>query len=365
MNARRSALLAVVWVLGLGVGSAGGQSRAPTDSAPSWARGWFADHGSEPPVLDLSARRGPEVAVIDDLAFHYGAVVFDHGLHVRMSDILGECSNCHHETEPGEVITACRECHPLSRDSGDLRRPSLKGAFHRQCLSCHKDWSHANSCGFCHEDAGAPPVALDLVGAGERVGAALTHISPQVSYTYVTTREGAPVVTFHHDDHVAVFGLECADCHRDDSCTRCHGAGSARQMVDREQSCYPCHSPSTCVTCHDPIEKARFDHRAAAGWDLGTGHEGVQCIACHGGTTGAAVAEPTAVRCRACHERAHGGGLEEELVPLVPLFGSHARFECTCCHNGPDATLGASCTDCHEDKCYPDDVPGLASNPVW
>ena len=40
-----------------------------------------------------------------------------------------------------------------TRATVDLRQPSLKGAYHRQCINCHLDWSHENACGFCHEQA--------------------------------------------------------------------------------------------------------------------------------------------------------------------------------------------------------------------
>lgn len=313
-----------------------------------------------PPTTPAFREPGPDVAVIDDLVDHYGPVVFDHRLHEQMSEITGDCSNCHHESPTNESITGCAQCHPLKRDQTNLRVPSLKGAFHRQCLSCHKEWSRANSCGFCHQEAGAAMHGPE--DFGEYTGELVTHISPHTTYTYHTERKGLPVVTFHHEDHVQAFGLSCADCHHDDACERCHGAGTATRVVDRERDCVSCHAGNDCVTCHDLGEKPRFNHGADAGWVLGEGHADAACAACHGPSHQAALAEPTSLRCLACHADAHGTGFESDMG-AVALLGSHSSFECVQCHKGGADGTHATCTECHDARSYPNQSPGLIRQP--
>jgi hypothetical protein len=331
-----------------------GVAHAPAAAAPPAIAG--------PPAMRPSSAPTPDIAVIDDLARLYGPVVFDHTLHVEMCEITGDCGNCHHQTPADVPITGCRECHSITRAADELRRPSLKGAFHRQCLDCHREWSGANACGFCHVEVGATPSVCgpsEISEISEFVGERPLHKSPEPSYVYETERETLAVVTFHHADHVEVFGLACADCHRDDSCDSCHGAGSARRVVSREQDCATCHSESTCTTCHEPAQKRRFEHGVAAGWALGSGHEQLACAECHGSGTGATVGEPTSLRCRGCHEAAHGAGLDQRGAE-VPLLGSHAFFECTSCHEGAGAGA-VRCLDCHDERSYPAFLPGLAT----
>ncbi|MBD3222501.1 hypothetical protein GF314_14795, partial [bacterium] len=99
------------------------------------------------------ADEGPEVVIIDQLADIYRPVVFAHKLHAGMADMSGGCTNCHHYSEDSGTIPPCRECHDPDKTQVDMRMPSLKGAYHRQCINCHLDWSHENACGFCHQPA--------------------------------------------------------------------------------------------------------------------------------------------------------------------------------------------------------------------
>ena len=36
--------------------------------------------------------------------------------------------------------------YDIGVENADLRMPNLKGAYHRQCLNCHRDWAHENEC---------------------------------------------------------------------------------------------------------------------------------------------------------------------------------------------------------------------------
>ncbi len=134
-------------------------------------------------LLTLQAQPGramdeedaPESVEIDTLSHLYGPVDFDHKAHVAMAD----CSDCHHHTTGtkqiddncirchatnGEADTvACSECHdahPFS--AGGLKRmenpdlyhidkPGLKGAYHVNCVGCHKEMEAPSGCQDCHK----------------------------------------------------------------------------------------------------------------------------------------------------------------------------------------------------------------------
>lgn len=69
----------------------------------------------------------------------YGSVTLSHKGHIKRNI---ECTTCHHILE--EKPKACKACHY----SKNLKnRPSLKGAYHRKCLTCHKV---KKGCKYCH-----------------------------------------------------------------------------------------------------------------------------------------------------------------------------------------------------------------------
>ena len=103
---------------------------------------------------------GPDVIIIDQLANLYRPVAFAHKLHAGMAEMGGGCTLCHHYSENDGQIPPCRSCHEVDRKDADLRMPALKGAYHRQCTNCHRDWSHANACSFCHEEANGDAEAV-------------------------------------------------------------------------------------------------------------------------------------------------------------------------------------------------------------
>jgi len=292
----------------------------------------------------------PVTVVIDELVNHYGSVVFDHALHVGMS----RCVNCHHENDADEAVAACGSCHRLADFGSTDISPSLKGAYHRQCLGCHRDWSHANACGFCHAEAGAVTPTPGAFCPADLASASIRHMRVQPTFTYQTDHPGVPVVTFQHADHTERFGVSCADCHGEQSCAQCHGPRSEPSMVKREESCLACHEGQSCVYCHNVAPERRFNHAVSTGWTLETYHAALSCAECHG--DGMIADAPLTDRCRACHGDSPG-------TPFVhadrgvPLLGSHVEHECTDCHeNG--TREAASCDDCHEARSYPMFSPG-------
>lgn len=96
-----------------------------------------------------------EVLVIDNPdAYHEkhrAAVTFPHDLHVRDLD----CLACHHDYEDGKNVLdekkieeenpdlLCAACHDKDADI------NLKQAYHRQCMSCHRQFRIHRFCVVC------------------------------------------------------------------------------------------------------------------------------------------------------------------------------------------------------------------------
>ncbi len=302
-------------------------------------------------------RENPDLLILDGLAHFYGPVPFSHRIHAGMSQMNGSCANCHHELETGTEILACESCHPAELGA-TLAVPSLKGAYHRQCLGCHRDWAHANACGYCHEETEkarahtAPADTTDIIGIPH------PRITAEDSYTYQTAREGTPIVTFHHVDHVDLYGLRCVDCHQGHTCGRCHDETISREQIDRIETCGGCHDcnkEQSCDFCHATEARPKFDHKTSTTFALEPNHTQVPCESCHG--SGSDFKKPSD-NCRVCHGRLPAGCFDHG-VTGVPLTGSHSHFGCQACHAARDPEAPASCNGCHADFNYPAYNPGV------
>ena len=155
-------------------------------------------------VLFLAAlsQAGPMPAVVElaSLAQFYDGVEFDHGLHV---DVADACSTCHHHTTGGAAerapcttchdgsqtaaTVACKDCHyrdPFSpehivlAETGDqwfhVDKPGLKGAYHQNCLGCHRETGAPEGCQDCHARNAAGD-ALFRAGTVPRPGPSPAH----------------------------------------------------------------------------------------------------------------------------------------------------------------------------------------------
>lgn len=323
------------------------------------------------PAIDAEPAASPEpdtpmgVIELSNMTLHYGPVYFDHGLHVRMSDFQEGCTVCHHDisdvNDTDAEVLACRDCHTPKGGSGRLEEPSamailgLKGAYHRQCLSCHQDWSHENACSYCH----IPAQGLNRTGSvlvGRQGMAPRRHA--EKTYVYQTRHMPLPIATFHHADHAERFGLSCVDCHHGASCGDCHGSRSVSYKMDhRMGTCFECHNWAGCVQCHDRGEKPAFDHARTAGWPLDPNHTDIGCTSCH--SPEHRFDAPTSDRCKACHRVGAGGSFDHAELG-VALLGDHAYIDCVLCHRGR-LHIGATadCAACHTDKQFPEQLPGL------
>jgi hypothetical protein len=100
----------------------------------------------------------PGTLILGSIADRYPPVKFDHGKHVGMAS---GCAECHHQHDGGTAascggchkvdpaafrknvnlakIRPCGECHPTSWKADRPGLPTLKAAYHRACIRCHKD----------------------------------------------------------------------------------------------------------------------------------------------------------------------------------------------------------------------------------
>lgn len=307
---------------------------------------------------DHSITEAPASIILGELADQYQPVIFDHKAHANMAEMGLDCATCHHYSPPGR-IPPCRECHGGVANPNDLRQPALKGAYHRQCISCHREWSHDTKCVLCHLPAGDSPDAshvdsTDIMGISHPV-----IIAPDKK-VYHTHYDDGPVVTFYHKEHVELYGLSCAGCHQDENCSNCHdlakgGKKTATRTIEQVHGmCDRCHGDQSCTKCHDSKERPPFSH-ASTGWELNRFHNKLDCRACH--PTGQDIARLPR-DCNSCHNGWNEGNFDHARTGLV-LDETHRELACTDCHVERVFDKSPSCIDCHdEDWDYRKTPPG-------
>jgi len=294
-----------------------------------------------------------------DTADHFGPVPFDHAGHAKWAEIAGGCELCHHYTPAGAAHPSCSSCHEASYRHEDMRKPGLKGAYHRQCLGCHREWSHETKCDVCHlprvGDDGQPVTASaaskdDVMG---KIHPPIPEPKQEIYQTKYKSHPGTNVI-FRHKEHIERYGLKCAECHRGDSCMRCHEEGKqhtqhVRTLEEHHRPCSDCHNTNdeaNCTRCHWDAAKgppAPFDH-ASTGWPLSRFHQKNTCRACHKGTRFEKL-DPT---CTSCHEGWSPATFDHKVTGQV-LDENHAEFDCEECHLGNKFDVPPSCTECHDE----------------
>lgn len=299
---------------------------------------------------------GPNIVVIDKLSNLYGPVVFAHELHASMSDMSGGCTLCHHYAEKSGEIPACSKCHLDKFDIKTIDEPSLKGAYHRQCLGCHREWSHENACQFCHKEIDEPIVLSETTDPSDIVGSFHPLIEAQESYIYQTDYKDGKIVTFHHTDHVDVFGLNCADCHKGDNCCHCHDTEKEQAetcMVEHVETCCKCHMESNCSFCHSEKVKPKFNHDTSTNFRLGHFHADVDCNRCHSSVKDFRI---PSTNCLFCHDGWIVGDFDHVIAGLT-LSDDHSEEDCESCHIDNDFSVEPTCDNCHDEITYPDYSP--------
>ena len=96
----------------------------------------------------------PDVVNIDSLKDQYGPTEFNHKAHLE-AYLAGQiednklasafhtspatlCVGCHHNSPPSLTPPKCASCHGKTIDAKFPNRPTLKAAYHLQCMGCHE-----------------------------------------------------------------------------------------------------------------------------------------------------------------------------------------------------------------------------------
>ncbi|MBL7996762.1 cytochrome c3 family protein [bacterium] len=310
----------------------------------------------------------PELIIMDQILDRYGPVYFSHKLHAQMSVMSGGCENCHHHNTSGPILQ-CNSCHELSRKREDVSLPDLKGAYHRQCMDCHREWSHKTGCNSCHElkkdfkDTKQDDIHKKYLGKDHPVILEPSHIS------YETNSDKGKLVTFYHDDHTKKFGLACAGCHKQETCAKCHdvnkkfngkvkSANINRTFEEQHKNCISCHKDDKCSSCHSETKLEPFDHTINARWALGKYHERLSCAKCHGSKLPYKKIDNA---CLSCHKDWNKENFKHSVTGLI-LDETHLELGCEDCHSNNNYALKPNCSGCHDNYVYPKQKPGKLVN---
>lgn len=312
-----------------------------------------------------SADAGPDNIVMEKLSGSpdlYEPARFPHREHAKMSEMSGKCVMCHHYNPPGGVLP-CSDCHAAESTvrSLDLSKPGLKGAYHRQCVNCHREWGSATDCESCHLAKSRTPV---VAPGGRSVKAAVRLTRPKRLVFETKANEGR-LVTFFHNEHTDLFGLACADCHANERCIRCHkpelaSARAVAHVTQGHDRCSPCHSvEQNCGRCHGERPAPGFNHARRTSFDLGRYHSSLACSRCHGEKNNY---QGLSGNCTTCHSQWVSGSFDHRVTGLR-LDETHSAIECESCHFENDFAKKPDCSSCHDDKSYPDAIPGTRVRP--
>jgi hypothetical protein len=305
----------------------------------------------------------PELIVIDQIIDRYSPVYFSHKIHAQMSIMSGGCENCHHHNTSGPILQ-CKSCHEPNRKRDDVSLPDLKGAYHRQCMDCHRAWSHETGCNSCHELKSK----TDSKNPKSYAGKSHPALKEPNLIMYETTSDKGKLVTFYHDEHVKKFGLTCVTCHKQENCTKCHDAankikdGSKKishkkndTFEEQHQNCLACHKKEEdCSVCHSNSKLGPFDHAKKTGWALNKHHINLSCAKCHGAKL---PYKKVDANCTACHKNWTKSTFKHAVTGLL-LDESHSDLECFDCHLKNNYGIKPNCTGCHDNYFYPGKKPG-------
>lgn len=317
-------------------------------------------------TVHQTAEEGPNIIIIDDLVDKYQAVSFSHKVHAQMSEMSGGCANCHHYNTAGPILH-CSDCHSKERKREDISKPDLQAAFHRQCIDCHKEWSHSTDCTSCHQKKGETEKNLT-----SRISTKKNHpeVNAPEKLIYETNYFKGKIVTFSHVDHTKLFDADCESCHKNDNCTRCHDANNVKIVTsglpakitksasEHHQPCFKCHADDQCSKCHLDKPTGPFDHKLRTGWALNRFHEKLECSKCHGSSTKFTKPDNS---CVSCHKNFVAGSFDHQKTGLK-LDEIHSELDCSDCHLEGNFGNKPSCKNCHDDKSFPKDKPGKLIN---
>jgi hypothetical protein len=310
-----------------------------------------------------SPEEGPEFVVINEMSDNYMGVVFSHRIHSEMSEFSDGCIGCHHYNTTGEVLN-CRNCHEKTRTRENVSIPDLKAAYHRQCMTCHQQWSHEIGCETqCHLQKGSDIENRRQEAIQAIIGKTHPKLPEPEKMIWETKYDAGTIVTFFHDEHINLFKIQCTTCHSQENCIKCHEKKDQvdfnkpvkikKSFEDHHKPCAGCHAGETCQKCHKQKEMTPFDHDKT-GWKLAPYHTSVTCTKCHGSSMPYKKVDNN---CTSCHKNFSRGGFNHSSAGLV-LSGNHIKLECNSCHTTGDYRIAPTCTKCHDNKSYPAQSPG-------
>lgn len=292
----------------------------------------------------------------------FETVSFAHKAHAEMAEMGYGCITCHHSTFNG-TIKRCSTCHTTDRANSKVDIPDLKAAYHRQCMNCHQTWEAESKCENCHSvnsEYKSANRTEDIVNTYKEV------VRPETK-VYVTDKcQKGKVATFHHNEHINLFGLECVDCHKDQSCESCHSQKPNFEKTvetsnhSRCESCHDTESKNQCTMCHSDKETKPFNHFVNTGFDINKYHSKKTCQSCHkkkGTFTG------LNSKCQNCHVWDEDNF--DHSITGLKLSEDHIDNSCSDCHEDDEGNINyqkPSCINCHEeDEGYivPKKLPGI------
>ncbi|TAL69878.1 MAG: hypothetical protein EPN82_04470 [Bacteroidetes bacterium] len=308
---------------------------------------------------------GPIIVKMNDIYGKYGPVIFSHRIHSEMSEMSGGCNGCHHYNTTGPVLK-CKKCHAEERKREDLSKPDLNAAYHRQCINCHRQWNRNVNCDGCHklkENDSEQKIAILVNAVSNAQHPEIPHPEKVV---YETKYNKGKFVTFFHDEHNKIFGIQCIECHRDENCIRCHDINRLKKgnnisfqqkkihktIDEHHKPCVACHQKQSCDKCHKSNIMDRFNHTITAGWALKHYHQTISCNKCHGGKIG-----KVNRNCSSCHKKWELGNFNHSVTGII-LNENHKEIDCESCHENKNYSVKPVCNSCHDDKNYPKDKPG-------
>lgn len=307
----------------------------------------------------------PVIVTLDKIENIYLPVSFSHRIHAQMSQMAGGCESCHHFNTVG-AIQKCESCHELEVKRDDYIKPSLKRAYHLQCMNCHREWSHETDCNSCHtlkkniKDANKDNVKKKYERKDH------PKVQQPTKILYQTNSDKGKLVTFYHDDHTDKFGYNCTSCHKQESCTKCHDVRKASEekikpistgktFEEQHKRCVSCHSKNeSCTKCHSDKETKPFDHGRSSGWALKNYHAKLSCNSCHESKRPFSKMDNN---CLSCHKDWNNTNFKHSVTGFQ-LDETHSELNCEDCHLDNNFAVKPSCTNCHENYFYPKIKPG-------
>jgi len=305
---------------------------------------------------------GPDIVILDEMEREFVPVPFNHKGHARMAEMGQGCSFCHHFSTAGKPPPSCNSCHDPNVEGTDPHMPGLKGAYHQQCLNCHREWIDETDCEVCHclksdrADADGSSVFPTTDEVLKRMHPPIRQPDGELYRGYPDTGNGQ--VIFRHQQHVQRFGLACVECHHEPSCAKCHTAGAeshaSRTLADHHRPCIRCHDKymdpaaegtGLCDLCHWSGARPKpgpFDH-ANVGWALGRFHDKISCRLCHRGVPFGHLDK----RCEGCHSDWNPSTFDHAITGQM-LDDRHKSVECADCHSDRRFERPPVCRACHD-----------------